>query len=304
MNMEQANEISLSVILEVLNRQPVKQKGNDIWYNSPFREEKTASFHIDCNKNIWFDFGEAKGGDVIDLVSHYLFLHGEDHTGADALRWLRNMKPISGRILKTSDEDIISDASPALSLRRVSPLQSPTLVNYLESRGIAPSTAKRHVKEASVYNQSSGKQFLAVCLSNECEGYELRSKFFKGCIAPKGISFIRGSKANPTEIHIFEGMIDFLSLLEEQKINRLEGDAIILNSVYCLPMAFPYIENYSYKTVNSWLDNDPTGKNATQTLKEFVHRKVKINFKSMNALYVGHKDINAWHMHKRGLQPV
>ena len=304
MNMEQANEISLSVILNVLNRQPVKQKGNDIWYNSPFRNEKTASFHIDCNKNIWFDFGEAKGGDVIDLVSHYLFLHGEDCTGADALRWLRNMRPISTKINKPSNEDITSDASPALSLRRVSPLQSPTLINYLDARGITLPIAKRHVKEASIYNQNSGKHFLAVCLSNECEGYELRSKFFKGCIAPKGISFIRGSKSTPTEIHIFEGLIDFLSLLEVQKTNRLEGDAIILNSVYCLPMAFPYIENYSYHTVNSWLDNDSTGNNATQTLKEFVQTKTKINFKRMNSLYAKHKDVNAWHMHKRGLPPV
>lgn len=304
MNMEDAKRISLSEILEILNRQPVKNKGDDVWYNSPFREEKTASFHINTKKNIWFDFGEAKGGDIIDLVAHYLFVHGEDYNGADVLRWLSKMQPVPKNTPKITNEDIDSNASPSLIVKRVSKLQSPMLFNYLGSRGITGEVAKRHIKEATVYNRNSGRYFLSLCLANECDGYELRSKFFKGCVAPKNISFIRGSKSIPTEIHVFEGIFDFLSLLEEQKVSRLEGDAIILNSVYCLPMAFPYIENYSYKNVHSWLDNDATGRNATLTLKDFVVSKAKLSFKSMNTMYFGHKDINAWHMYKRGLKPV
>ncbi|WP_157797080.1 CHC2 zinc finger domain-containing protein [Clostridium sp. CT7] len=32
------------------------------------REEKTASFNISLEKNLWYDFGISKGGSDIDLI--------------------------------------------------------------------------------------------------------------------------------------------------------------------------------------------------------------------------------------------
>ena len=46
MNIEQANAIAMAEILRKIGSRPVKQRGNDIWYLSPFRNEKTASFKV------------------------------------------------------------------------------------------------------------------------------------------------------------------------------------------------------------------------------------------------------------------
>ncbi|MCS2699157.1 CHC2 zinc finger domain-containing protein [Phocaeicola dorei] len=44
------------------------QRGNSVWYKSPFRTEKEASFKVDLHKELWYDFGLGKGGDIITLA--------------------------------------------------------------------------------------------------------------------------------------------------------------------------------------------------------------------------------------------
>ena len=39
-----------------------------MWYKSPFRTEKEASFKVDLHKEVWYDFGLGKGGDIITLA--------------------------------------------------------------------------------------------------------------------------------------------------------------------------------------------------------------------------------------------
>lgn len=34
-----------------------------MWYKSPFRTEKEASFKVDLHKELWYDFGLGRGGD-------------------------------------------------------------------------------------------------------------------------------------------------------------------------------------------------------------------------------------------------
>ena len=301
MNIEQAKAISMSEILAILGYSPIKQRGADIWYNAPFRQDKTASFHIHATHNIWYDFGIAKGGNVIDFICYYLEQHGEDHTTADALRWLGNMYLLPQ--VKIDFKDPKEDR-PALTLKRVSPVQHPSLVAYLQSRGINLSLAKKYIKEAYLHNANSGKNFYSLAMKNEGDGYELRNNFFKGCIAPKSISFIRGSKPVPQDIHVFEGFLDFLSAMTQQNIEQFEGDVIVLNSVNCLPQAFAYIGNYSYRNILSWLDNDKAGNKAVELLKAFADKHGNLDIKSMNNLYADHKDVNAWHMHKQGLRLI
>lgn len=45
----------------------LERKGNKLWGRLRFGD-KTPSFNIDISKNIWYDFGIAKGGSNIDLV--------------------------------------------------------------------------------------------------------------------------------------------------------------------------------------------------------------------------------------------
>jgi hypothetical protein len=293
MDVKTANAIPLSEILHKLNHRPIRQKGHEIWYISPFRNEKNASFHINTSGNVWYDFGEMQGGNVIQFVTEWLKSRGEDHTVRDALRWLRNMFAGSTFTLTIPVRDLQPEPS-ALNLVRLDPLENPGFADYLIQRAIPLRIARRYLKEATIANAKTGKRFRALAMKNENGGFELRNKFFKGSIAPKDITFVRGSVLMPKEIHVFEGMMDFLSLLSFWKLPRLEGDAIILNSVGKLEAALPYIRDYSYETVYSWLDNDLAGHKCTQVLKSFVAEQRNLVLKPMNHIYAPFKDVNDW----------
>lgn len=300
MNIEQANAIPMSEILSLIKCAPAKSSTYDQMYFSPFRREKTPSFHVNVLKNVWYDFGAAKGGTVIDFVCAYLDAQEEDHTPADALRWVNNMVRTPATVIPLPRTEKY-DSAPVLIKKEVTRLKSAGLLNYFESRGIPTLLAQRYLSEVYVRNRTNHSNFYAAGLENVDGGFELLNKAFKGCIAPKSISFVRGIDPIPDCVHVFEGIMDFLTAALYQPNNRLKGDVIILNSVACIPQALPYISNYTYKTVCLWLDNDTAGRKATQILADFVQQQPQMVCKTMNRLYQNHKDLNKWHMTKLGL---
>ncbi len=64
---EQANKIDLINYLSSLGHYPKKNKNKDYWYLSPFREEKTASFKVNRDLNVWYDHGIGMGGNLVDF---------------------------------------------------------------------------------------------------------------------------------------------------------------------------------------------------------------------------------------------
>ncbi|MDI1254567.1 MAG: toprim domain-containing protein [Flavobacterium sp.] len=303
MNIEQANAIAMSEILQTIGCKPVKQRGFDLYYHSPFRSENTASFHVNALKNVWYDFGAAKGGDVVFFARSYLQSQNEDDTPADALRWIKNMMSSPTPSLYIPREVEATESGKALTVSKVLELESHSLINYLESRGIPLPIAKMYVNEIIVNNNKTGRKFHAIGLHTEREGFELRNKMFKGCIGPKSITFIRGKQVPAVEVHVFEGVMDFLSAVSREKDYQFMGDVIILNSVSCLPQASPYIKNYVYRTVYTWLDNDKAGVAATEALKELSEKEGILTFQAMNKTYATYKDVNEWHTQKQKLQP-
>ncbi len=300
MNIEEANCIELTTILDELKLEPVKEKGHERWYHSPFREEKTASFHVHAGKNVWYDFGEAIGGSVIDFVVEYLASQGKENSVADALRWLTGMNIVPSLFAVPANPEYKSDDSSVV-VKNVSALQNHSLIKYLQSRGIPFSFARKYVREVSAFNKKTGKTFHALGFPNENNGIELRNAFYKGCVAPKTVSFIRGAVAMTKEVHVFEGFMDFLSVISSQGKGALDGDAIILNSVACLKHALPYIRNYGYETLFSWMDNDLAGYKTKLAIENFLQTQAGVTHKPMNNTFAPHKDVNAWHMNCLGL---
>src|SRR5690606_34545060 len=92
MNIDHAKTIPSREILTLLNCKPKRTSQHKLWYLSPLRNEKTASFVVNTQCNSWYDFGEGIGGDVVNFVCLYLKSTRESHTVVDALRWLRNMR--------------------------------------------------------------------------------------------------------------------------------------------------------------------------------------------------------------------
>jgi hypothetical protein len=302
MNIEHAKRIPMPEILSKLEIQPTNPGNKELCYSSPIRNEKTPSFFVNVKNNLWFDHGEGIGGDVVAFARLYLERQNEEHTVSDALRWLRNMSGIMPAIKSLPDR--LQDQEPRespLTLRSVNPIQHLGLVKYLEKRGIPLDLARQYLKELYVQNKQTGKSLFTLGFPNEDGGYELRNPFYKGCISPKAITFIRGSIPKPEGIHLFEGSTDYLSAIAQRNGKGFRDDTIVLNSVSCLKQALPYIHNYGYRFAYTWMDNDPAGKRATLALAEFFKTQATLSHVEMNKVYAPHKDVSAWHMHQLGL---
>ncbi len=300
MNIEQKLQVSITHVLEKMGAKITSEKNNDQWYLSPFRNEKTPSFHVNTLKNIWYDFGEGIGGNVYDLVSTHLERSGEDYQKVDVQRWLKNMT-LSFKPNNCKSTKLVSAKEPKLKVKRSGDLKHLALIRYVEGRGIPIKIASKHLRELLILNKDTDKQFRAIGFKNEKGGWELRNHFFKGCIAPKTINFIRGSKIKPEDINIFEGFMDYLSIIAKNEGVNLEGDSIVLNSNSCLTQAFPYMHNYGYKKLLSWLDNDNSGKVAVDALSLFAKSQESMTHYAMNKKYFSYKDVNHWHMSEHGL---
>jgi len=296
MNIEKAKTIPVARILEKLNLYPVKSTEKENWYLSPFRNEKTASFHVHNHKNLWFDFGEAKGGDTISLVQAILMHLGQDDSVSAALKWLDNSIDGTIEYLPPVLQEQV-EQPPVLTLKSVTPIKNIALKHYLEQRGIPLSVAAKVLKQISFVNEKTSKTIFALGLLTEEDSYEARNSFFKGSIGKKSISFIRGTQPKPSGINIFEGMFDYLSVITQRNGQRLKNDTIVLNSLNCMKQIKPYLYEYGYQFGYSWLDNDEAGRKATPKLID-IFKAENIAFCPMNKLYQPYKDVNAAHMAK------
>ena len=79
MNIQEAKQIKIADYLQSLGYSPVKQQGNCLWYKSPFRQETEASFKVNTDRNLWFDYGLGRGGNIIALAG---VLYASDHVSA------------------------------------------------------------------------------------------------------------------------------------------------------------------------------------------------------------------------------
>ncbi len=295
MNIENANAIPMSEILEKIGCAPVSRKGSEVWYLSPLRLEKTPSFHIHVAKNLWYDFGDGVGGRPVDFARAYLRMQGKSATVSRALQWLESLLPGVSFPPPQREKPFVQESRKTLVVSHVQTLRYPALLQYLRERNVPERLAAGYLKEVHVYNTITGKTFLALGMRNENDGYELRNKAFKGSITAKGISFFRGAEPLPRRVHVFEGFMDMLSALAEED-GTLDGDLIVLHSTSLLAQALPYIKDYTYSDVYTWFDNDRAGLYATETLRLFASREGYLAVHPMNAAYRGFKDVNAWRM--------
>ena len=67
---EDLSVIKRNPIMEYLERKgikPVRRTSAYALYRSPLRDEEHPSFKVDTEKNLWIDYGEGRGGSIIDL---------------------------------------------------------------------------------------------------------------------------------------------------------------------------------------------------------------------------------------------
>mgnify|MGYP003461932141 CR=1 FL=1 len=207
-------------------------------------------------KQLWYDFGLGKGGDIFTLAGE--FLQSDDFMKqAKFIAEAANMtvagweKPV---YLSKPTESVFEDVE-------VAPLLRSLLTEYLEERGIPYAIASRHCCRLNYGVR--GKRYFAVGFPNMAGGYEVRSRYFKGCIPPKSVSLV--------------------------KANDIPADeCLVLNSVANVEKAAGLLDGYG--RIGCFLDRDEAGRRTLAALTMRYGERVT----DRSSLYDGCKDLNEY----------
>lgn len=177
-------QISLADFLARLGHEPVRRSGNELWYHAPYRNERTPSFRVNVAKRLWYDFGLGKGGDIFTLAGEFA-RSGDFMAQAGFIAETVRMPFVSAKKPLYLPEP----SEPAFEGVEAVPLLRSPLTDYLAERGIPYAVASRHCCRLNYGVR--GKRYFTVGFPNVAGGYEIRSRYFKGCIPPKDVSLIK-----------------------------------------------------------------------------------------------------------------
>ncbi|QPH38727.1 toprim domain-containing protein [Pedobacter endophyticus] len=282
-------KVSLLSLLKNLGFSPQKQSGGEHFFLSMLREEYTASLCVNDDLGVWYDHGGAgvsgiRSGSIIDFGLAYWY----PSTFPEVLRKILEYSKVE---LENSSQ--LNNSVPA----RLQPVKVPNykieainesikkdaLNAYLKSREII-SVAKDHLYElhySVLDSKNKHKNFFASGWPNENGGWEVRNKYFKGCLGHKGMSFLQGAT---DKLCVFEGYFDFLSWRVENSNDP--SSVLVLNSLSFLQSAMVRAKQFS--AIQVYFDHDKAGISATHDFIINVSGSQDFSFK-----YLGHKDYNA-----------
>ena len=290
MKEEDLSRIKRYSIVEYLERKgikPVRKTPTYVMYHSPLREETHPSFKVDTEKNLWIDYGEGRGGSIIDLC-----MRMEGCTLSEAIRRLGQNAPDNSTYSSLNDF-VSNNSQPVMAVNgarrliEISDTLSPHLQDYLtKERCIDLEKAMPFLKCISY--EVRGWRYQAISFANLSGGYELRDdKTFKGTIAPKDITPIFTDRAEP--VCIFEGFMDFLSFLSMKE--EITNHCLVMNSVSNVARTIRYLNDRHLTHIRAFLDNDEAGRRAVQ---DFI--KAGFHVEDMNIHYKDFKDLNEYHV--------
>ena len=285
--------IPIADYLHACGIKPAKRYNGYALYHAPYREDPNASLKVDFRQNLWHDYGTSQGGSIIDLVMKMRGCSAYEAIAHLAEGKATTLAPSSfhreAHIGQRRDEQRPNNTRCILSINEALPLH---LQSYLrEVRKIDLAVASPYLHH--VRYEVGGREYSAIGFPNRAGGYELRDdKTFKGTIAPKDISVIAG-QANNAPLCIFEGVMDFLSLLT-MKGKEAISPSIVLNSVSNIHRAVAYLHEKGIDSVRAFFDNDPAGRQALQAIQS-----TGIKVEDMSRHYSRYKDLNEYHIAQR-----
>ena len=292
MKEEDLSRIKRYPIVEYLERKgvkPVRRTAAYALYCSPLREETHPSFKVDTEKNLWIDYGEGRGGSIIDLC-----MRMEGCTLQEAICRLGQKASLDAAYGLSKEKSDI-DTSPvtpwqpsgARKLIEVSDTLPSHLEAYLADKRCIDLNRARPFLKCICY-EVRGRHYQAIGFANLSGGYELRDdNVFKGTIAPKDITPIFTDRAEP--VCIFEGFMDFLSFLSMKE--EITNHCLVMNSVSNVARTIRYLNDRHLTHIRAFLDNDEAGRRAVQ---DFI--KAGFHVEDMNIHYQDFKDLNEYHV--------
>ena len=294
-------QISLLSVMAKLGQVPTGvAAGGNYYYTSPLRpKEKTASFVVCEPKNVWSDHGapptkpgkKCDGGDVLELVMRL--------TGFDL--------PLARQTLRAWASDLATPQELALpplpvgetlttgqlTFRevRTEPLDWDVLIKYLTSRGIdwglvrQSERTKAHLQQIfyRLDSKPREKPYFGLAWKTSA-GWEVRNAQFQGTIGGKGLTWLPGREPG---VAVFEGFMDYLSVLTHRKQSYFTCTVLVLNSVSLLAEALPQL--LEAPVVHWYGDNDLAGERALRLLRQALPAG---RVQAHNEEYRGYKDFN------------
>ena len=286
----EAKQIDLVDYLAALGHQPEKIRSQDYWYESPFRDEKTPSFKVNRSKNVWYDHGIGKGGNLIDfgiiyfncsvsdLLKHLLEYQNTSTSFFHQRSSTINLPPSFSSLADEKKEVSTEGKIIVLSDK---PLAETSLIKYLESRRISLDTANQFCKEIDFLLY--GKTRTVIGFQNNAGGYELRSADFKGSSSPKDIIFLDRDKE---QLNVFEEFFNFLTYMEINKNDSAHlTNFLILNSLSFFQKERERMEEH--QQIHLFLDRDSAGIKFTQEALKWSKK-----FEDQSQVYKKYKDLN------------
>lgn len=262
-------------------------KSEQYWYLSPLRKEVTPSFKVNDRLNEWYDFGEATGGDLVELGKYLCGTKSVSEALAYIKRYVNGVSLPKTRALPATSRPVEADMKNLI----IVPLRHHALLSYLHSRMIDSDIGRMFCKE--VHYELRQRRYFALAFGNISGGYEVRNPYYKGCIKNKDISLILQSRGEAqSRVCLFEGFMDFLSYLTLKQTDdsaiciNAPCDYLVMNSVSNLKRTLTYLQKYTY--IHCYLDNDLAGQKTVETIAGMYGRCV---YNESNC-YAGYKDLN------------
>jgi hypothetical protein len=275
---ELKEQASLVDLLTQLGFKPVRKSGKEHIYRSMLREDdRTPSFTVDDQLGAWFDHGTRKGGNIIDFGLAF-WKHLSFAEVVDKIQDVIAIAPVQRTFRPRKAVKI-----PHYIVEQVKNLGThPAITDYLKSRGVFE-IASGHISEVYYYVEDEKglkKHFFAAGWQNENGSWEVRNKYFKGCLGHKGITFIQG---NQKKLAVFEGFINYLSWKSENP--SADHSILILNTLTMLVAGIAKAKEFSF--IDIYLDRDNAGHKAA---KEFLAALPYATDRS--TAYLGFNDYN------------
>ena len=279
-DIDMIRRIPLADFLARLGHEPVRRSGNELWYRAPYRSERTPSFRVNVAKQLWYDFGLGKGGDIFTLAGEFI---GSGNF-MEQVKFIAQTANMPMPVPEVSKPTFLPEPSePVFEGVEAVPLLRFPLTDYLAERGIPYGIASRYCCRLNYGVR--GKRYFAVGFPNVAGGFEIRSRFFKGCVPPKDVSSVKTENTAADVCSVFEGFMDFLSAAT---LGLETGDCLVLNSVSNVEKAMKHLD--AYGRIDCYLDRDEAGRRTLDVLgKRYGGRAC-----DRSALYDGCKDLNEY----------
>ena len=254
MTIAEAKQVRIVDFLAQLGHHAQHIKSEQYWYFSPLRNERTPSFKVNDRINEWYDFGEATGGDLVELAKYIC----RTDCVSEALAYIERL--VNGASLPRTRMPTAPPRPVEAEMKDVIviPLRHHALFSYLQSRLIDADIGRMYCKE--VHYELRGRHYFALAFGNTSGGYE--------------------------------GFMDFLSYMtlklagDRTVCLAMPCDYLVMNSVNNLKKTLARLQEYS--VIHCYLDNDLAGQRTTETIAGMYDGRVS----DESCHYAEYKDMN------------